>query len=64
MDSLLESLETLLDDLGNPDYEVEYHAIDGWLYSRDNQALGDLLNKELTMALGQPVDIALQGPAL
>lgn len=24
MDTLLESLETLLDDLGNPDYEVEY----------------------------------------
>ncbi|RDB29582.1 Frataxin, mitochondrial [Hypsizygus marmoreus] len=26
MDTLLESLENLLDDLGNPDYEVEYHS--------------------------------------
>lgn len=26
MDGLLESLETLIDDLGNPSYEVEYHV--------------------------------------
>jgi len=26
MDSLLESLESLLDDMGNPAYEVEYHV--------------------------------------
>ncbi|KAG6866799.1 hypothetical protein C0991_008735 [Blastosporella zonata] len=104
MDSILESLETLLDDLANPDYEVEYHSgvltlllgekgtyvinkqppnkqiwisspfsgpkrydysevDDDWLYSRDSQALGDLLNQELTAALGRPIDIALEGPA-
>jgi frataxin len=26
MDELLESLESLLDEHGNPDYEVEYHV--------------------------------------
>ena len=26
MDTLLESLESLLDDLGNPAYELEYHV--------------------------------------
>ena len=26
MDTLLESLEVLLDDLGNPSYELEYHV--------------------------------------
>lgn len=26
MDSLLESLEVLLDDVSNPEYEVEYHV--------------------------------------
>lgn len=26
MDTLLESLEELLDGLGNPSYEVEYHV--------------------------------------
>jgi frataxin len=26
MDTLLEKLETLLDGLGNPEYEVEYHV--------------------------------------
>jgi len=26
MDALLESLENLLDSLGNPDFEVEYHS--------------------------------------
>lgn len=26
MDTLLESLEELLDGLGNPNYEVEYHV--------------------------------------
>ena len=26
MDTLLESLEELLDELGNPTYEVEYHV--------------------------------------
>ncbi|KNZ71471.1 Frataxin like protein, mitochondrial [Termitomyces sp. J132] len=104
MDSLLESLETLLDELADSNYEVEYHVgvltlylgekgtyvinkqppnkqiwlsspfsgpkrydysetDDDWLYSRDSQALGDLLNKELTRALGQPVDLELKGPA-
>ncbi|KAG6832213.1 hypothetical protein H0H92_004178 [Tricholoma furcatifolium] len=104
MDTLLESLENLLDDLANPDYEVEYHSgvltlslgekgtyvinkqppnkqiwlsspfsgpkrydysvvDDNWLYSRDGQALGALLNEELTKALDQPVDIGLEGLA-
>lgn len=26
MDNLLESLEAILDDLANPEYEVEYHV--------------------------------------
>lgn len=26
MDTMLESLESLLDDLGNPSYELEYHV--------------------------------------
>lgn len=26
MDSMLESLEVLLDDIANPEYEVEYHV--------------------------------------
>lgn len=38
-------------------------ANDDWLYSRDSQALGDLLNKELSRALGKPVDLGLRGPA-
>ncbi|KAG5648161.1 hypothetical protein DXG03_006115 [Asterophora parasitica] len=104
MDFLLESLETLIDDLGNPAYEVEYHsgvltlvlgdkgtyvinkqppnkqiwlsspfsgpkrydyseADDNWLYSRDGRAMGDLLNNELSQALGQDVDVGLSGPA-
>ncbi|KAG6837115.1 hypothetical protein H0H93_014421 [Arthromyces matolae] len=104
MDSLLESLENLLDEMAEPTYEVEYHSGvltlslgqkgtyvinkqppnkqiwlsspfsgpkrydyteegDDWLYSRDSQALGDLLNQELTKALGQPIDLGLRGPA-
>ncbi|GLB36378.1 putative frataxin-like domain containing protein [Lyophyllum shimeji] len=104
MDELLESLENLLDELGNPDYEVEYssgvltlmlgdkgtyvinkqppnkqiwlsspfsgpkrydysEADDNWLYSRDNRAMDDLLNDELSKALGRPVDLGLKGPA-
>lgn len=38
-------------------------ADDNWLYSRDGRALGDLLNAELSEALGQLVDIGLNGPA-
>jgi len=101
MDMLLESLEELLDGLGNPNYEVEYHsgvltlglgdkgtyvinkqppnkqiwlsspfsgpkrydfspAKDSWIYSRDGRAMGDLLNTELSTALGKPVDLGLE----
>ncbi|KAF5337242.1 hypothetical protein D9611_003246 [Ephemerocybe angulata] len=100
MDSMLESLETLLDDLGNPEYEVEYHSgvltlhlgehgtyvinkqppnmqiwlssphsgpkrydysddRDDWIYSRDDRSLGELLNEELSEALGEKVDLQL-----
>lgn len=31
MDNLLESLESLLDDLGNPTYELEYHVCTPYL---------------------------------
>ncbi|KAJ7431792.1 hypothetical protein B0H11DRAFT_2159914 [Mycena galericulata] len=98
MDNLLHVLENLLDRLGNPAYEVEYHSgvltlqlgdkgtyvinkqppnkqiwlsspfsgpkrydyremNNTWVYSRDGQSLSDLLNRELSDALQQPVDI-------
>jgi len=101
MDTLLESLEMLLDRLGNPIYEVEYHSgvltlalgdkgtyvvnkqppnkqiwlsspfsgpkrydylpsEDSWVYSRDGRTMEDLLNTELSAALGQPVDLGLE----
>jgi len=101
MDMLLELLEDLLDSLGNPTYEVEYHSgvltlilgnhgtyvinkqppnkqiwlsspfsgpkrydylptTNSWVYSRDGRALGDLLNTELTTALGKTVDLRLE----
>ncbi|KAG5639319.1 hypothetical protein H0H81_004522 [Sphagnurus paluster] len=66
MDNLLESLETLIDDLGNPNYEVDgpkrydySEADDNWLYSRDGCGMRDLLNDELSKALGEPVDIKI-----
>ncbi|KAF7972697.1 hypothetical protein HWV62_30352 [Athelia sp. TMB] len=118
MDSLLDSLETLVDDLGNDSYEVEYHVrlvlfspacvpncawlqsgvltlilgdngtyvinkqppnkqiwlsspfsgpkrydysptTDSWVYSRDGRALGDLLNDELSAALGKEVSLGM-----
>ncbi|KZP04546.1 Frataxin [Athelia psychrophila] len=101
MDSLLDSLEQLVDDLGNPAYEVEYHsgvltlilgdngtyvinkqppnkqiwlsspfsgpkrydyspATDSWIYSRDGSALGELLNGELSQALGKEVALDME----
>lgn len=30
---------------------------DDWIYARDNQTLGDLLNEELTNALDRKVDL-------
>lgn len=98
MDNLLESLEAILDDLANPEYEVEYHSgvltldlanhgtyvinkqppnkqiwlssplsgpkrydyseeQDEWIYARDNQTLGDLLNEELSNALERKIDL-------
>lgn len=135
MDSLLESLEGLLDELGSDGYEVEYHVrpsvfhssqcaydflqsgvltltlgekgtyvinkqppnkqiwlssplrcvtdllisewraqreiysgpkrydyssdTNSWVYSRDGKALGELLDSELTTALGQPVSLGI-----
>ncbi|TEB39306.1 Frataxin [Coprinellus micaceus] len=36
------------------DYSEE---LDDWIYARDNQTLGNLLNEELSTALGQPVNL-------
>ncbi|EPT04140.1 hypothetical protein FOMPIDRAFT_1114097 [Fomitopsis schrenkii] len=95
MDRMLESIETLLDDLGDANNEVEYNSgvltlklgegtyvinkqppnkqiwlsspysgpkrydysesLDEWVYNRDNRPLGDLLNEELSVALGREV---------
>ncbi|KAF8624866.1 hypothetical protein AX15_005743 [Amanita polypyramis BW_CC] len=96
LDILLESLEELLDALGRPDCEVEYHSgvltltlgekgtyvinkqppnkqiwlsspfsgpkrydyseeAGNWIYSRDNQSMGDLLNDELSRVLEKDV---------
>jgi len=101
MERLLDSLEGLLDEAGNPEYEVEYHSgvltlklgdkgtyvinkqppnkqiwlssplsgpkrydyvpeEDDWVYSRDAQTMGDLLNKELSSALGQELDLGIR----
>ncbi|KAI0786020.1 hypothetical protein C8Q75DRAFT_721722, partial [Abortiporus biennis] len=38
------------------DYEEEQ---DNWIYEREHVVLGDLLNKELSSALGQEVDLGL-----
>ncbi|KAJ7783534.1 Frataxin [Mycena maculata] len=98
MDNLLHALENLVDHLGNPTYEVEYHSgvltlqlgdkgtyvinkqppnkqiwlsspfsgpkrydyhvgSNAWVYSRDGQSLSELLNRELSDALQQPVDV-------
>ncbi|KII93447.1 hypothetical protein PLICRDRAFT_35653 [Plicaturopsis crispa FD-325 SS-3] len=100
MDTLLESLEDLLDGLANPAYEVEYSSgvltlilgdkgtyvinkqppnkqiwlsspfsgpkrydysapRDTWLYSRDDRPLGDLLDQELSDALGFEVKLGV-----
>jgi len=100
MDALLENLEVLVDNLGEPTFEVEYHSgvltlelgshgtyvinkqppnkqiwlsspfsgpkrydyseeLDDWIYSRDGQALGDLLNAELSAALGKEINLGV-----
>lgn len=38
------------------DYSPE---TDSWVYSREGKALGDLLDSELTTALGQPVNLGV-----
>ncbi|TFK41389.1 hypothetical protein BDQ12DRAFT_626819 [Crucibulum laeve] len=98
MDTLLESLEELLDEAGVPEYEVDYHAgvltlilgdkgtyvinkqppnkqiwlsspfsgpkrydysagQDDWIYTRDNRALGELLNEELSQVFRQKIEL-------
>ncbi|KAI8995319.1 hypothetical protein BD414DRAFT_479199 [Trametes punicea] len=100
MDTMLESLENLLDEVGDSNYEVEYSSgvltlklgskgtyvinkqppnkqiwlsspfsgpkrydyveeKDDWVYSRDGRSLNDLLNQELSDALGRNVDLGL-----
>ncbi|TFY72643.1 hypothetical protein EVG20_g376 [Dentipellis fragilis] len=120
MDTMLDSLEALLDELGDPSYEIEYSSgvltlklgnngtyvinkqppnkqiwlsspfryafvlsvtvwkarndvpgrsgpkrydyvpeEDNWIYSRDGQALGSLLNTELSRVFKQEVDLGL-----
>ncbi|TFK88579.1 Frataxin [Polyporus arcularius HHB13444] len=100
MDKMLESLENLLDELADPEYEVEYGSgvltlklgskgtyvinkqppnkqiwlsspfsgpkrydyapeQDEWVYYRDGRSLSDLLNQELSDALGRKVDLGL-----
>ncbi|KAI0374381.1 Frataxin [Pilatotrama ljubarskyi] len=100
MDTMLESLENLLDEVGDPEYEVEYSSgvltlklgskgtyvinkqppnkqiwlsspfsgpkrydyvqeQDDWVYARDGRSLGDLMNEELSDALGRTVDLGL-----
>ncbi|KAI0361851.1 Frataxin [Trametes cingulata] len=100
MDTMLESLENLLDEVGDPDYEVEYSSgvltlklgskgtyvinkqppnkqiwlsspfsgpkrydyiteRDDWVYARDGRSLGDLMNQELSDALGRTVNLGL-----
>ncbi|KAI0735395.1 Frataxin [Earliella scabrosa] len=101
MDRMLESLENLLDEIADPEYEVEYGSgvltlklgskgtyvinkqppnkqiwlsspfsgpkrydyvpeEDEWIYSRDGRSLNDLLNQELSDALGREVDLGLE----
>ncbi|KAH9835753.1 Frataxin [Rhodofomes roseus] len=100
MDNMLESLENLLDDIGDPDYEVEYssgvltlklgekgtyvinkqppnkqiwlsspfsgpkrydysESADDWVYNRDSRTMSDLLDKELSTALGRDVQLGI-----
>lgn len=58
-------LKTGLTDLGSSisgpkryDYSP---SSDSWVYSRDGRALGDLLSTELSTALGQKVELELEG---
>ncbi|KAH9937488.1 uncharacterized protein B0H18DRAFT_1100655 [Fomitopsis serialis] len=106
MEQMLESVENLLDDMGDPNCEVEYSAstcrqsgvltlklgekgtyvinkqppnkqiwlsspfsgpkrydysesADDWVYNRDNRTMGDLLDKELSIALGREVRLGV-----
>ena len=34
---------------------------DSWVYSRDGRGMGDLLNTELSAALGRTIDLGLEG---
>ncbi|KZT74820.1 Frataxin [Daedalea quercina L-15889] len=102
MDQMLESLEALLDDIADPNYEVEYssgvltlklgekgtyvinkqppnkqiwlsspfsgpkrydysESVDDWVYNRDNRTLSDLLDKELSTALGHEITLGISG---
>lgn len=101
MDTLLDSLEVFVDDLGIPGYEVEYHSgvltlilgdqgtyvinkqppnkqiwlsspvsgpkrydyvpeRDDWLYSRDGQSLGSLLETELKQLTNREAQLGLE----
>ncbi|KAF9821867.1 hypothetical protein IEO21_00297 [Rhodonia placenta] len=101
MDQLLESLEYVIDDIGDPGYEVEYSsgvltlklgengtyvinkqppnkqiwlsspvsgpkrydysaAEDQWVYYRDGQSMGDLLEREISYALDRDVKLGLK----
>jgi frataxin len=52
MDSLLDSLELLLDDMGNPAYEVEYHVSQFCGIDFDPNASYIRKSGVLTLALG------------
>ncbi|PSR71290.1 hypothetical protein PHLCEN_2v12804 [Hermanssonia centrifuga] len=65
MEALLDSLENIVDEIGDPDHEVEYSRYDymtnedRWVYGRDQRSLGELLNSELSKALSREVDFGL-----
>ncbi|KAH9949022.1 Frataxin [Amylocystis lapponica] len=101
MDSLLGTLEDLIDSIDRPDYEVEYSSgvltlklgdkgtyvinkqppnkqiwlssplsgpkrydysvkQDDWVYERDGRSMGELLNRELSSAFEQEVDLGVR----
>ncbi|KAF7789863.1 hypothetical protein EIP86_000811 [Pleurotus ostreatoroseus] len=59
MEHMLDSLENLLDEIGDPDCEVEYSK---WIYAREQRSLGQLLNSELSKILKQDVDLGVDHP--
>ncbi|KAI0343897.1 Frataxin [Trametopsis cervina] len=100
METILDSLEAILDEEANPEYEVEYNSgvltlklgvhgtyvinkqppnkqiwlsspvsgpkrydydaqEDNWVYSRDKRPIGDLLNVEVSKALGREIDLGV-----